>query len=118
MAVTPGALKTKFKELAGAAGADLQIWIDEAELNVCREAWGDRADDGVSYLSAHLYFCFGPTLASGAGGASGPLASVKVDQLAKTYAVGDLFKSSDLGTTKFGRRFLSLRALQFAARVI
>lgn len=118
MAVTPGTLKAKFKELGSASGADLTIWIEEAERNVCRDAWGSRADDGVSYLAAHLYSCFGGTSATGGGGAAGPVTSKKVDQIQATFAVGDIFKNSDLGTTKFGRRFLSLRKLQFAARCI
>lgn len=116
MAVTPGTLKSKFKELAGASAGDLQPWIDEAERNVCRSAWGSRADDGVSYLSAHLYTCFGKT--TGGGNAAGPVTSKKVDQLQATYKVGDVFADSDLGTTKFGRRFLSLSRLQFAGRCI
>jgi hypothetical protein len=118
MAVTPGSLKAKFAELASVTNAELQTWIDEAELNVCRDAWGDRADDGVSYLAAHLAVTFGAAAHSGVAGASGPATSVRVDQLATTYAVGDVFKNSDLGTTKFGRRFLSMRSLIFAARVI
>lgn len=115
MAVTPGTLKAKFTELATASAAELQIWIDEAELNVCRDAWGDRADDGVSYLAAHLYTGFGPN--SGAG-SSGPATSKRVDQISVSYAVGTRFTESELGSTKYGRRFLTLLRSIFAARVI
>ena len=117
MAVTEASLKAKFPGLAAATSGTLQPWINEAELNVCRVAWGSRADDGVSYLAAHLYSCFGSS-ASGAAGASGPLMSKRVDQIAATYKVGDVFANSDLGTTKYGRRFLGLRGLIFAPRCI
>ena len=115
MAVTPTSLKAKFSALSDADDADLQVWIDEAELNVCRSSWGDRADDGVSYLAAHLYFSFNDASSEGA---SGPVTEKKVDQLSASYQVGDIFSDWDMGTTKFGRRFIGLRRLIFAARVI
>lgn len=112
MAVTPATLKTKFAEFASVNDSDLQPWIDEAELNVCRATWGDRADDGVSYLAAHLFVVFGDGCFGGqSGDAPGPVERVKVDQLETEFTVGDVFANEDLGTTKYGRRFISIREL-------
>lgn len=35
----------------------VQIVIDEAELQVSADVWGDKADLGVLYLTAHLLAC-------------------------------------------------------------
>ena len=119
MAVTPESLRALFCELEGVADAKLQPWIDEAERNVCRPSWLSRADDGVSYLAMHLFTVFGSSKSLGGGPFGfGAVSSKKVDQVSVSYAVGESFRESDLGSTAYGRRFISLRRLIFAPRCI
>lgn len=119
MPLAPSALKARFQEFRQIADTELQPWIDEAERNVCREAWRSRGDDGVLYLAAHLYAVFGAAEGIGAGSFGfGPVESKRVDQVQASYAIGDLFKNSDLGSTKYGRRYLALRRQIHALRCI
>ena len=54
MAVTIADIKASFPALATAPDELVQIKLDEATLRVNVDAWGNRADMGVHYLTAHL----------------------------------------------------------------
>lgn len=114
MAVTPSSIKLLFPELASVLDDRVSLFIAMAERRVSRDAWGSRADDGVSYLTAHLL----TQSAAGAKAKAGPVASVSVGEVSQSYAVSGAVTETSLGATPYGREFLELRGLVFASRVI
>lgn len=111
--ITPSSIKELFPELADVPDEKVERFIGMAERSVSRDAWGARADDGVSYLTAHLLTQSG----KGAGAAPGPVASVSVGEVSQSYAVSADLQGS-LGATHYGREFLEMRGLVFACRVV
>lgn len=114
MAVTPSDIKTLFPEFASVSADRIQAWIDIAECRINREAWGSKADIGVKFLTAH-FTKFGES--SGALGA-GPVTSISVGELSKSFATPGSLSESAFGSTSYGREFLELRAEIFADRCL
>lgn len=111
--ITPADLKAKFPgAFDSLSDPDIQGAIDEAALMINESKWGTWYDLGLLYLSAHLLATFHPDASSGDAGAGGPVTSKRIGDVAVAYgskaSASPLF-SSDLGSTAYGRRFLSLR---------
>lgn len=112
--VTPATVGARFPEFAKVDPATIQTWIDTAICNVNACEWGKRANIGVEFLTAHYlsYFadpdCVEP--------APGPITSEREGQVATTYKVADRFGEEDLGSTKYGRAFISQRRKIFVNR--
>jgi hypothetical protein len=102
--ILPADLKAEFaKDFANDLDADLQRSIDRAYKTV-GDAWGTLADDGALYLAAHLR-----TVAKrGANGASGPVQSKRVGDIAVTYAVPQISGAGSLESTAYGMEFLRM----------
>lgn len=112
MAVTPEDVRGIAPELKDRTDEDLERWIAIAERRVSRKAWGARADDGVTFLAAHLAI----QGAKGSRAAAGPLSSVAVGQASQSYAVAaDAGKHS---ATFYGRQFDEMAGLVFGCRAI
>ncbi|MFZ5440468.1 MAG: DUF4054 domain-containing protein [Myxococcota bacterium] len=80
--------------------ADVALEVDVGPLT---QAQADRL--GVQ-LAAHLATERYAT--SGGGGAAGPLQSVTVGPVSKSFAVASHAQNSALGSTKYGREYLRL----------
>jgi len=97
MSITPAEFKTRFPEFDSLADARIQLFIDDAELELDEDRWGDLYDKGLSYLTAHLLY-IGEQTSTGQGEGGGPLS---------TKAVGDVSLSfgSYLTTNKDANSF-------------
>lgn len=98
------ALIAKVPSLSSFAGAEL----DEIVATTCDmlqvDIWGDKLERAHTWLAAH--FC---TVILDPSGATGPVVSRTLDKLSESYAVGS-FDDAELGSTKYGRLYLALRA--------
>lgn len=94
------------------------IFLDTAALLVDVDEWGALYDKGVLYMAAHLGLLSSWSV-SGAGGAVGPVVSESLGPMSRSYA--NLFQASAsegaLGTTKWGKIYLSLLNTQVGAFV-
>jgi len=115
MAVTPSDFKTRFPEFGPIPNDRVRIHIDEAARNVSVAAWGQKADDGVLYLTAHLLAVFeNDKTATG----SGPVTQKKAGEVSASFGFSGEMLESDYSSTKYGRRFKSLLSTIFAARCL
>lgn len=93
-------------EFSSVADGTVERYIAEAEREISRSAFGERADDAVLYLSAHL-------LAVAKGGSSAPstaVTQVTVGPLTKQYAQPGFSNNPDaLASTSYGRRYIEIR---------
>lgn len=53
MAVTVAAFRVQFPEFTNTNADQLQAHLDAAELEIDREVWGAKGDQGQMYLAAH-----------------------------------------------------------------
>lgn len=80
--------------------------LSEATREVSRSAYGDRYDDAVLYLAAHLL----AAQRKGSTGASGPVTMESAGPVSRQYASVGLQGSDDaLLATFYGRRFRDIR---------
>lgn len=109
MSVLPADIKDLFPEFASVSDARIQLFIDQASLSVNASVWGNKADFGIQYLTAHLI-----TVANrGGSGAAGPITSEKVGDLQRSYANNVSASAHELGSTGYGMEFLRLRRSLF-----
>ena len=106
--------KKDFPEFEATANDVVTRFIGKAEIRVNQIEWGNKADDGIGFLTAHLL----KRLQQGDGAASGPVASEKVGDIAVSYGVSDDFKGRELASTVYGRQYLDLQGEVFASRVV
>lgn len=85
-ALTPADMKERFPEFASLTDARVQLFIDDAELELAPAEWGDSYKKGWSYLSAHLLSCsISSATGGGIGGANGPVASRAVGDVSISF---------------------------------
>lgn len=98
MAVDPKTMKTMFPEFANQTNKRIQFFIDMSERRINRPIFGDKADDAVCLMSAHLL-----TLGS-RGGVGGAITGEKVGDLSTNYSSGSQGVNS-LSGTAYGQLF-------------
>lgn len=115
MTVTASDVRAIATEFAAVLDAVIDPYIAMAERRTFREAWGVKADDGVIFLVAHFLKLSEAQSALSAG----PVTSETVGPLSRSYATVGGGTSSDnvLSSTVWGREYIALRQLVFAARV-
>jgi len=89
-------------DLASVDPCILEAWLEIAGTMISISVWGSKASHGHRLLAAHLYQVSQP------GGETGPLASVTVGPVAKSFAV-TASADAELGSTQWGRMYLTLR---------
>lgn len=106
MSVTPNTLKLKFPAFACEADPRLQLFIDEAQLQISESVFGDFYDTAIGYLTAHL-------LSSDkmANGGKGFVSSETVGDLSRSYTQAGGILASGLASTTYGQRYLNLLRL-------
>lgn len=114
MALSVSDFKTDFPEFQSVDNGVVTRFINKAELRVNRTEWGNKADDGVGYLAAHLL----KRMQQGDGAAAGPVSSERVGDINVSYGVSEDFKDRELASTVYGRQYLDLCSEVFAARVV
>lgn len=113
MSLIASDIKARFPEFASLDSATITRWLDEAERSHNSCQWGGKSDDGLAYLTAHFLSTFGSGCATGA---PGPLTSKTEGQVSADWETPELFLKNDLGTTPYGRRYLSLLNSLFVCR--
>lgn len=118
--VTASDIKTLFPEFQALDPTVIDLWVAEALPEVNETQWSSKATAAVKFLTAHLLTVFAGTDGAGTGSTSdpGPVSSEREGQVQASYAVSSAFTSDDLGTTKYGRRYLSMRSRIFVTRKI
>ena len=119
MSVTAADIKARFPEFASMDNALVTRWIEEAERNHNAACWSGKSDDGLSYLVAHLLAAFPGTECDAAGLGPGVLTGSSEGSVSASWSplnIPKIFNNDDLSTTKYGRRYLSLRDTIFCCR--
>ncbi|KKL65120.1 hypothetical protein LCGC14_2158140 [marine sediment metagenome] len=114
--VTAGDIRTQFPEFGSVADSVIERWIVEATAEVNATQWASRATRGVEWLTAHYLASFASPDCDEPG--AGPVSSEREGAVAASYKIADLFARDALGTTKYGRQFLTLRKRVFVKRKI
>lgn len=120
MAVTRATLIADHPEFTAVAEARVTAHIAKAELRVARTQWGVKADMGVTELACHL-LKKAADMESGAA-EKGFITAAQVGEVSASYSnpqsnFNASYTDSDLGTTSYGRAFLTLRSELIASRV-
>ena len=118
MAVTVADIKARFPEFGATDSATVQRWLDEAGRYHNAECWGGKSDDGLAWLTAHLLKAFGGQCGPAAFG-PGPVTGLREGQGSASWSpltVPKIFAKDDLGTTVYGRHYLSIQATVFCCR--
>ena len=114
MTVTPAEFKARYTEFASVADPRVQIFLDDAALEMSEATWGDLYDRGQGALAAH-YLSIAEKNAAGGGGSTAPISSKKVGDVSITYAVtpsgtvGD--STASFMDTSYGQDYLGLLEL-------
>lgn len=118
MTVTPATLKAFAPELSTLDDTTVvQPAIDRAERRTARDAWGVKADDGVTLLACHM-LTLGVRIAATGAQARGPLTSETVGPLSRSFASPPVVLSDAwLASSSYGQEYAELRSLIFADRV-
>jgi hypothetical protein len=121
MSLTAGDIKTRFPEFASIDTATVTRWLDEAGRQHNATQWGGKSDDALAWLTAHFLAAFE---SAGDGATSelgpGPLTGATEDRVSAAWSpltVPKIFAQNDLGTTMYGRRYLSMLAALQTDRV-
>ena len=110
MAVEPASFKLRFEEFACLEDDKIQIFLDDAALELNSVCWGDKYDLGLCYLAAH-YLALSAKSSQGSVGPVGPIASRSVDGVSVTYARATSNSLADdyFSSTAYGQRYVALR---------
>ena len=92
-------------EFASLSESSISPSILEAEREVNESAFGDRYDDALKYLAAHLL----AAMRQGSQGASGAVVSETVGPISRSYGAAAITSSDALESTSYGRRYVEIR---------
>jgi hypothetical protein len=109
MTCTPADFKTRFPEFDSVTDARVQLFIDDAELEVDEDRWGDLYDKGVCYLTAHLLY-IAEQSSAGQGEGGGPLSTKTVGDVSLSfgsYLTADS-KAAVFNSTSYGQEYYRL----------
>lgn len=118
MTVTAASLKARHVAFAATADATVEAAIAEAERCTNRDRWGSKADDGVTYLAAHILAV--DALAAQSANAKGPITSESIGPLSWAYQAPQQTSAADtqLSSTTYGQSYMRLRASLYLSRAI
>lgn len=90
-----------------ASDARVQLFLDDASMQINASLWGAKTDLGIYYLAAHLLAIDNATGMT--GGTFGPVTSEAVGQVSRSYASnGTPGHASEFGATKYGMNYYRL----------
>lgn len=95
---------TEFTDVVAYPDATLDVIAAEASKLMSADKWGDKADLGLVYLTAHML-----SISKRSGGAAGSVTSERVGDLAKSYGSSAAGSGShDLDQTSYGKQYRGL----------
>jgi hypothetical protein len=119
MTVTAAAVKARCLDPIIQATDDAVITslIAEVERRTSRTQWGEKADDGVIYLTAHMAL-MNAKAAAGQSTVKGPLTSETVGPLSRSFAapVAMPFSQQWYAQTSWGLMYWGLMSLVLSQR--
>ena len=112
MSVTATTIKARFPEFDSQADARIEIFIEDAKLELSESKWGDRYDKGISYLTAHLLSIALKT-EKGSVGSVGPIASRSIGDVSISFSnkTSESQIEAYYNSTPYGQEFWNM--LQF-----
>jgi len=117
VSVTASDIRDHFAEFSGLSDTVINRWKAQAERRVNVSQWGEKADDAVLWLTAHLLKVTS-SLACGQSGASGPVTAQKVGDLSVSYSVPTRMSQTFLASTTYGQYYLTLKTGVWPTRVL
>jgi hypothetical protein len=110
--------RDRFPEFSAISDARVELFLDDAALQINIGAWGLKADLGIYWLTAHMLAL--DTAAGTTGGTYGPVTSESVGQVSRSYASGGSYSgtSSEYGATKYGVNYYRLWRTIIATPVV
>jgi hypothetical protein len=117
VAVTAQDVKDTFVEFSATSDTLIERFLAQAERRINTIQWGEKADDGTLWLTAHLLKIECQLRTTGAM-AAGPVSQQKVGDLSVSYKIPENASKTWLASTAYGREYLELRALIFPTRVL
>lgn len=119
MTITAADIKERFPEFASVDSTDITRWIEEAQRHHNAACWGAKSDDGLAYFVAHLLAAFPGTECNKQGLGPGVLTGSSMGGVSASWSpmnIPKIFNKDDISTTKYGRRYLSIRDTLFCCR--
>jgi hypothetical protein len=113
MNVTAEQVKAIATEFESVDDEVVELLILQAENRMNAAVWGSKFQDGQIYLTAHLLFLY--VHQSGTGN-NGAVTSETVGPLSRSFSIGEWDKEGTLGSTSWGREYVTLRKSLFPAR--
>lgn len=101
MAITPDDIKKIAPEFCSLNGSDIQTFIDDAELMVSIDCFGNVAEMAIKYLAAHMLAL------SKRGSIGGEITSKAVGSLSIGFSSSS--DSDGFGVTSYGRMYDKIR---------
>jgi len=113
MAITPTDFKARFPEFSLIDDVRVQIFIDDAALEMSESAWNILYNKGLAYLTAHLLTIANKSEANGgSGGTNNPVASHSVEGVSESFAVPTLDDATNnITSTSYGQEYARLLRL-------
>lgn len=113
MEATAENIKSIFPEFSGVSDTRIENFIEIAKLSLNEKVWGSSYGAGLSYLTAHLLKRSGPGGGVHGGTSSAFVASERVGELQRSYALPNFQGASAedvlLASTSYGIEYLRLR---------
>jgi hypothetical protein len=117
VAVTAKDIKDCFGEFAGTSDQLVDKFRLQAERRVNLTQWGEKADDAILWLTAHL-LKLEKQIRGGNFAAAGPVSMRKTGDLTTSYKVPEKLGNSFLASTTYGQYFLDLKTGIWPERVL
>lgn len=94
-------------EFAAVTQSVAEGFISEAQDEISEASFGDRYDQAVKYLAAHLL----AVMTGGSASPAGPVVSEAAGRVSRSYAamVGTPSSLDSLQATSYGRRYMDIR---------
>ena len=107
VSITPTSFKARFPEFSAILDARIQIFIDEAVLQLNEKSWGRYYTLGLYYLTAHS-LTIAESTASGINKGSGMIASQAVGDTSVSFVSPTVDSDMQLyyQQTSYGQRYL------------
>ena len=110
MAVVPADITVFAPRFSTLSEPVISAAISQAERRMSPEAWGSIYDDGVTLLACHILMLRAGS-STAAPSASGPLSSVSVGSLSKSFAVNAADTNQAwLASSAYGLEYMQLRS--------
>lgn len=117
MAVSANDIRDHFAEFSDLSDTVITRWKEQAERRVNLDQWGEKADDAILWLTAHL-LKIQQALACGMTPPPGPVTSQRVGDLSVAYKVPGRMADRFLASTAYGQYYLDLKTGIWPTRVL